>query len=200
MLAWLSGLSILGKVSLGVASLFAVGTAAAIATPTPTPEPVQQVQSSTNDQEVKSVVENKNEQEIVVIPYKTTNQDTSKLDKGTTQVSQAGVDGEKIITYKVTYTDGVETSRTAIKEDISINPVNKIVLVGTYVYIAPAPIPQAETSNCDPNYSGGCVPIASDVDCAGGSGNGPAYVSGPVYVVGSDIYGLDGDNDGVGCE
>ena len=55
--------------------------------------------------------------------------------------------------------------------------------------------------DCDPNYSGACVPIASDVDCAGGSGNGPEYVQGPVFVVGLDIYGLDGnDNDGVGCE
>lgn len=57
---------------------------------------------------------------------------------------------------------------------------------------APAP-------SCDPNYSG-CVPIASDVDCAGGSGNGPAYVTGPVQVVGSDIYDLDRDKDGIGCE
>jgi hypothetical protein len=35
---------------------------------------------------------------------------------------------------------------------------------------------QTETSGppalCDPNYSG-CVPIASDVDCAGGRGNAP---------------------------
>ena len=53
---------------------------------------------------------------------------------------------------------------------------------------------------CDSNYSGACVPIASDVDCAGGSGNGPAYVSGPVYIVGSDIYDLDRDGDGVGCD
>lgn len=52
---------------------------------------------------------------------------------------------------------------------------------------------------CDPNYSG-CVPIASDVDCAGGSGNGPEYVEGPVTVVGSDIYGLDTNDNGVGCE
>jgi hypothetical protein len=51
-----------------------------------------------------------------------------------------------------------------------------------------------------PNYSGACVPIASDVDCAGGSGNGPAYVQGPVTVTGSDIYRLDSNNDGVGCE
>ncbi len=59
---------------------------------------------------------------------------------------------------------------------------------------------QAQQSSCDPNYAGACVPIASDVDCAGGSGNGPAYVQGPVRVVGSDIYGLDRDGDGIGCE
>ncbi|MFV2052228.1 hypothetical protein [Aliiroseovarius sp. YM-037] len=53
---------------------------------------------------------------------------------------------------------------------------------------------------CDPNYTGACVPIASDVDCANGSGNGPAYVVGPVYVVGTDIYGLDRDKDGIGCD
>jgi hypothetical protein len=57
-----------------------------------------------------------------------------------------------------------------------------------------------ENSKCDPNYSGACVPIASDVDCAGGKGDGPAYVKGPVDVIGDDIYGLDGDRDGVGCE
>jgi hypothetical protein len=63
------------------------------------------------------------------------------------------------------------------------------------------PKPPRAASQCDPNYSGACVPIASDVDCEGGSGNGPAYVRGPVTVVGEDIYGLDGkDNDGIGCE
>ena len=35
------------------------------------------------------------------------------------------------------------------------------------------------------------MPIASDVDCKGGSGNGPAYVAGPVRVTGDDIYDLD---------
>lgn len=58
---------------------------------------------------------------------------------------------------------------------------------------------QHPNSNCDPNYSG-CVPIASDVDCAGGRGNGPAYVRGPVRVIGTDIYELDRDGDGIACE
>ena len=68
---------------------------------------------------------------------------------------------------------------------------------------APGPVilaAPASAQDCDPNYSGKCVPIASDVDCAGGSGNGPAYVDGPVHVVGSDIYGLDRDGDGVACD
>lgn len=62
------------------------------------------------------------------------------------------------------------------------------------------PAAPAAPSGCDPNYAGACVPIASDVDCAGGSGNGPAYVKGPVTVVGRDIYGLDSNGNGIGCE
>ena len=60
--------------------------------------------------------------------------------------------------------------------------------------------PFVPASECDPNYTVDCVPIASDVDCASGSGNGPAYVPGPVTVVGHDIYDLDRDGNGVGCE
>jgi endonuclease YncB( thermonuclease family) len=63
----------------------------------------------------------------------------------------------------------------------------------------PPPPPPPPGNGCDPNYTG-CVPIDSDVDCAGGSGNGPSYVDGPVQVIGSDVYGLDADGDGVGCE
>jgi hypothetical protein len=62
-----------------------------------------------------------------------------------------------------------------------------------------APPPVDSGGACDPNY-GGCVPQASDVDCAGGSGDGPEYVSGPIPITGSDVYGLDSDGDGVACE
>lgn len=67
------------------------------------------------------------------------------------------------------------------------------------------PIAQASPSittsrdGCDPNYEP-CVPIATDVDCEGRGGNGPAYVQGPVKVVGEDIYELDRDKNGIGCE
>ncbi|MEA2418425.1 MAG: hypothetical protein QOE60_631 [Thermoleophilaceae bacterium] len=45
-----------------------------------------------------------------------------------------------------------------------------------------------------------CIPPGDDVDCGGGSGDGPRYVDGPVSVSGSDPYGLDSDGDGVGCQ
>ncbi|MEX0754120.1 MAG: PASTA domain-containing protein [Actinomycetota bacterium] len=44
-----------------------------------------------------------------------------------------------------------------------------------------------------------CLPPASDYDCAGGTGDGPEYTS-TVRVIGIDIYDLDDDDDGIGCE
>jgi hypothetical protein len=52
--------------------------------------------------------------------------------------------------------------------------------------------------DCDENYTG-CVPIAFDVDCEGGSGDGPEYTD-QVEVVGYDVYGLDANGDGYACE
>lgn len=53
---------------------------------------------------------------------------------------------------------------------------------------------------CHPSYAGACLdPNASDYDCEGGSGNGPKY-TGLVRVVGPDVFGLDADGDGYGCE
>lgn len=64
-----------------------------------------------------------------------------------------------------------------------------------------AAAPPPSSSNCTPGYNP-CIPPGDDVDCAGGTGNGPRYVDGPVYVdhSGGDPYGLDSDGDGVGCE
>lgn len=68
--------------------------------------------------------------------------------------------------------------------------------------LATAAGPAAATRHrCDPNYKGRCLrPNVSDYDCAGGSGNGPYYVSGPFRVVGTDHYRLDADHDRIACE
>lgn len=76
-----------------------------------------------------------------------------------------------------------------MREEVTREPVDRVIAIGT-----------KQTPRCDPNYSGACVPIASDVDCAGGSGDGPAYVYGVVRVVGVDIYDLDRNGDGFGCD
>jgi hypothetical protein len=65
-------------------------------------------------------------------------------------------------------------------------------------HAAPAPSP---VSNCDPAYPDACLHDGiGDYDCAGGSGNGPNYVDGPLAVRPPDPFGLDSDHDGVGCE
>jgi hypothetical protein len=67
----------------------------------------------------------------------------------------------------------------------------------TTAHAAPPPNP----SNCDPAYPGVCLKDGiGDYDCAGGSGNGPNYVDGPITVRAPDPFGLDSDHDGVGCE
>ena len=59
--------------------------------------------------------------------------------------------------------------------------------------------PAADDSECTPGYDP-CIPPGPDVDCAGGSGDGPRYVEGPVRVTGSDPYRLDRDHDGIACD
>jgi len=56
----------------------------------------------------------------------------------------------------------------------------------------------APPQNCTAGYDP-CLAPASDYDCAGGSGDGPAY-TGYVVVTGADPYDLDADGDGVACE
>ena len=66
---------------------------------------------------------------------------------------------------------------------------------------APPPPTTVPSRNCDPSYPDACLdPTAVDYDCAGGSGNGPKYVSGPIRVRAPDPFDLDRDGDGWGCE
>ena len=123
--------------------------------------------------------------------------------KGETKVTTAGKPGERTLTYRVTSVDGEETKRELISDVVTVEPVAEVTSVGTYVAPPPKPKPApapAQPAGCDSNYADACVPVSSDVDCAWGSGNGPAYFDGVARVVGSDIYDLDRDGDGYACE
>jgi resuscitation-promoting factor RpfB len=131
--------------------------------------------------------------EVRVIPFKKRTVTDDSLAKGETTVRTAGVDGTRRLTYRVTYVNGVQTAKHLVRQEVAKEPRTQVTVVGTKVD------QPTQSNDCDPNYSG-CVPIASDVDCAGGSGNGPAYVQGPIEVIGTDIYRLDADHDGIACE
>lgn len=154
---------------------------------------------------VKPKIETRAVTESETIPFQLVERNDASLAQGVRKVTVAGANGEKSITYTVTLTDGTETKREKTGESITKKPIDQVTLIGTKAVVAPAPAPAPQpiarpASNCDSNYSGACVPIASDVDCASGSGNGPAYVAGPLRVIGNDIYDLDRDGDGIGCE
>ncbi|MFB6612247.1 G5 domain-containing protein [Agromyces sp. NPDC056379] len=151
------------------------------ATPTPTPTPVRK----------EVIIE-----EQAPIAFTTSNIDDPNLDVGLTAVATPGANGQKVTRIRVIEVDGVEVSREVVEEVIAVQPVNEVIAVGSR---QPPPPPPAN-NGCDPNYEGACVPISSDVDCAGGSGNGPDYVQGPVWIVGSDVYDLDRDGDGIACD
>lgn len=81
-----------------------------------------------------------------------------------------------------------------------------VVIIGTVAIAAsvvvwasgPIAASQATARTCTPGYKP-CLPPASDYDCLGGSGDGPKY-TGRVVITGRDIYRLDTDGDGIGCD
>jgi hypothetical protein len=194
MLKKLKTLSKPKKILLGAGALLVLIGAVGAGSPQKTEHTISQA----SDVKTESLQQESNESEDEIltveesqsIPFQSTTENDPSLPAGQTVVVVAGVVGEKIITFEVTYVDGTETSRRQVSERVSREPVSEVKKVGTKVKAA---------SNCDENYSG-CVPIASDVDCAGGSGDGPAYVSGPISVIGYDVYGLDRDGNGIACE
>ncbi|MCM1179189.1 MAG: ubiquitin-like domain-containing protein [Clostridium sp.] len=50
---------------------------------------------------------------------------------GTSKITREGTNGEKLVTYQVTYVDGKEESRKAIKEKILKEPLSQLVLQGS---------------------------------------------------------------------
>ena len=91
------------------------------------------------------------------------------------------------IPVEVVRTISISKIEESIKKDVVQKPMQKIE-------------EKKVIEKCHPSYSGACLkPDASDYDCAGGSGNGP-YYTGQVRVVDADVFDLDRDGDGWGCE
>lgn len=113
------------------------------------------------------------------------------LPKGQRKTTTSGVNGEKTDTYQVTYVRGKQTDRKLTASEITTQPINEVVSIGTYVaptstatpvYTAPAQTQPTST------YYANC----SDARAAGAA---PIYQGQPGY-----RSALDRDNDGVACE
>lgn len=181
MLAWLKALSLGKKLAIGTATLF---TGVAISgppaeidtTPPPEPEPIVE----------PAVIEIKTVTETEPIPYETIRQNDNSLAQGTTRTATTGIAGEKTLTYEVTYTDGLETARTLISEQITRQPTTEIILVGTFV---PTPFSVTVTSVTSPVRPGNTATLVASSESGARCTIRVNYKSGP-----STAQGLDPKN------
>lgn len=122
-------------------------------------------------EEVKPIVKEVTETET--IKFKTETKTNKSLVKGTQKTVQEGINGEKEITYEVTYdAEGKEISRNKVSEKITKAAVNKIVEIGGADYnISTAKITETTTgficletekteSGCNGDNSGSFSAIA----------------------------------------
>ena len=65
------------------------------------------------------------------VPYPSRTEYNAALPEGTRNVKQAGVNGEKTVVWDITLTDGKETARTKKSENVTKQPVEEIIEVGT---------------------------------------------------------------------
>lgn len=92
----------------------------------------------------------KTETKTEAIAFQSSTQEDAGLTKGVTRVVTSGRNGQKTLTYKVTFIDGKEVKRDLASETVTVAPVNEVKKVGTYVYIAPptpAPKPSSSSSS-----------------------------------------------------
>lgn len=123
-------------------------------------------------------------QEVQTIDYQVVEQPDGGLEKGEKKTQTEGVEGEQIVTYNVTTTNGVETAKEQAAVQVTKEPVNKVVLVGT-----------AEPAPSSPSNSGGSGSGSSGSSGSSGGGSGSSG-SGSGSSGGADTSSADGLNWG----
>ncbi len=67
------------------------------------------------------------------IAFTTQTQDDATMEKGTTKTVQAGKNGVRTKTYRITYEDGEQVSKTLIKNEVTTAPVEQVTRKGTKI-------------------------------------------------------------------
>lgn len=118
----------------------------------------------------------KTETIATVIKYRSSEQSDPSLSAGTRKLVTVGRDGEKKDVYEVTYLNEVETGRKLVRSETAREPINEVIVVGTYV----AQAVSVYYANCTEARAAGVAPISQGQ---------PGYRA-----------GLDRDNDGIACD
>lgn len=94
------------------------------------------------------------------VNFNTVKRLNSSLEAGATQTVREGEAGEKAVTYKVRYEKGLEVSREVLSEEITKEPIDKIVEYGNKNATANAPV---NTGKLDYKYVLTCNATAYDL-------------------------------------
>lgn len=113
--------------------------------------------------------------ETETIKYETTYENDSSLAKGKEKTSKSGENGEKEVTYKVTYVDGTEESREAVDEKVTKEPVNAVVKKGTKE--ASSSGSSGSSGSSSSGSSGKTVVSKKNYDDCDGSGHGYSEIT-----------------------
>ncbi|TYU60402.1 G5 and 3D domain-containing protein [Listeria monocytogenes] len=100
---------------------------------------------------VNSKAEKKNEQ----VKFETVYKEDDSLNKGVEKVVQEGKNGEKVVEYKVTFENGKEKKRDVIKENVTSNKTDKVVVRGTKEKVVAT---QVSTSSSSASSSSSSAP------------------------------------------
>jgi hypothetical protein len=175
---WFLGLSRLGKAGVLVASVFGISAVSSIGN-----GPQHHANVTLNSAKATTVqspparkvdvVTHKTVMSTEAVPFTSSTVNTASLSKGVTKTQVEGVDGIRTHTFDVTLTNGVETSRQEVSNDITLQPTNKIIAAGTYT--APQPsCPNGTYVNtygntvCSP-YVSSSAPAGATAKCVDGT-------------------------------
>ena len=172
---WYRNLSITVKVvSVAIVGLLVFGVIGAAAQPGSTPAVTQASPATKTTKTQSPKVELKSASTTEPISFTSSTVTDSTLASGITQVRTAGADGTLTHTYQVTYTDGVETGRSAAIDTTTTPAINEVKVQGTYIAPAPVNCPNgtyvnsAGTTVCSP-YASSSAPAGASAQCSDGT-------------------------------
>jgi len=104
------------------------------------------------------------------IDYKIIEKADPELDRGKTRVEQYGEKGTRALTYEVIRENGVEISKTLLRDEVTKEPVNTVKYYGTKVTVLSSHKGDATLTNAypngivSPNYSRGTLLRITNLD------------------------------------